>query len=74
MTLIRWMPMRTGQRTGCVAATTFDRLFDRADHRLAAAPGDLAPLFAPPVDIEETAEEFVLRARSAGRDRRRTSR
>jgi HSP20 family protein len=35
----------------------FDSFFGRAPHRF-----DLPTLFSPPVDVEETPEEFILRA------------
>jgi len=55
MALIRWMPPRS-----ISLRDSFDKLFDEM---LTGSPwaGDLAPLFAPPADIHETADEFVVK-------------
>ncbi len=57
MTLVRWSPARE--------LTTFQNDVDRlleGFFRRGALRGDLSPIFAPPVDVEETADEFVMRA------------
>jgi HSP20 family protein len=59
MTLIRWTPARS---TGLLdLRTEMDKLFDSflSTRSLPAQDADIA---SPPVDIEETAEAFVLRA------------
>ena len=59
MALIRWMPSRTGHELVSLR-DTFDKLFDEM---VTGSPwaGDLAPLFAPPADIHETPDEFVIK-------------
>ena len=59
MALIRWMPARTGRELVSFR-DSFDKLFDEM---VTSSPwaGDLAPLFAPPADIHETADEFVVK-------------
>jgi HSP20 family protein len=60
MTLMRWSPLSLGRdRVG--VHDDVDRLFDSFFSR-AAVRGDLQAIFTPTVDIEETADEFVLRA------------
>ena len=59
MRLTRWTPTRSGREL----ATVHDE-FNRLLEDLFVAPtysNDLAPLFAPPADIRETPEEFVLK-------------
>jgi HSP20 family protein len=58
MTLIRWSPNVGRELTPF--RDEFDRLFDNFLTR-SSLRGDVAT-FAPPVDIEETPEEFVVRA------------
>ena len=58
MRLTRWTPNRSGREL----VTVHDE-FNRMLEDLFGAPtysNDLAPLFAPPADIHETPEEFVL--------------
>jgi len=59
MALIRWMPARSGRELVSLR-DSFDKLFDDI---VTGSPwaGDLAPLFAPPADIHETADEFVVK-------------
>ena len=61
MTLMRWSPAPLGTLRDLPSIQDeVNRLFDsffRSPLR-----GDLAPVFTPAVDIEETADEFVVRA------------
>ncbi|MGH7743087.1 MAG: Hsp20/alpha crystallin family protein [Candidatus Eiseniibacteriota bacterium] len=59
MTLVRWMPSRSGRELVSLR-DSFDKIFGEM---LTGSPwaGDLAPLFAPPADIHETADEFVVK-------------
>jgi HSP20 family protein len=59
MKLVRWTPSRTG-REWFAMQEQLNRIFDDMLARPAFSD-DLAPLFAPPADIHETAEEFVVR-------------
>jgi HSP20 family protein len=59
MRLMRWTPA-TPARELTMLHDEFDRFFDGLFPR-SAANGDVAPLFAPPVDIHETADEFQVR-------------
>jgi HSP20 family protein len=58
MTLIRWNP-RAGRELARFH-NEFDRMFDDLVGR--AWQGDLPATFLPPIDLEENAEGFVLRA------------
>jgi HSP20 family protein len=62
MSMIRWNPLFSG---GSRDLTSFqdevNRLFDHFMSR-SALRGDVAPTFTPAVDVEESAEEFVVRA------------
>ena len=60
MTLIRWNPRSTGREL-----TRFHNELDRFFDDLAGRgplSGDLTPSFLPPIDLDETADGFVLRA------------
>jgi HSP20 family protein len=60
MTLIRWNPIASSReltRAHDEIDRLFDRFFDRPGYR-----ADLAPAYAPSVDIEETPEAYVFRA------------
>jgi len=58
MTLIRWNPSLLSSHRGLVRLhDEMDRLFDGFNSR-----SHQSGLFAPPVDIEETSEAFVVRA------------
>src|SRR5262245_30432161 len=62
MAIIRWNPATVSPARGLLGIRDdFDRLFDSF---FTGSPvrGDLAPMFSPAVDIEETAEEFVIKA------------
>ena len=59
MTIIRWNPIATPRDLTRVQ-DEFDRMFDRFFDRGYRA--DLAPAFAPAVDVEETPEGYVFRA------------
>ncbi len=59
MTLIRWSPL-SPQRELSSLRDEFDRVFENALTGRVARPE--ATVFVPSVDIEETSEEFVLRA------------
>jgi HSP20 family protein len=62
MTLIRWSPAPlTALRDITSIQDEVNRLFDGFFTR-GAMRGDLASVFTPAVDIEETPEEFVVRA------------
>ena len=61
MTLVRWnsgamAPWRDLNNMQDEVNRLFDQVFTRGSQR-----GDVSSVFAPPVDIEETAEEFVVR-------------
>ena len=58
MKLIRWTPARSG-RDLLAVQEQLNRMFEDVFSRPAFAD-DLAPLFAPPADIHETADEFVV--------------
>ncbi len=62
MSLIRWSPQREIAGVQDPMDRLFDQFFDRIPYRT-----DLAT-FAPPVDVEENAEEFVVRADLPGLD------
>ena len=62
MTITRWSPVTLSPvrdlfPTQDELSRLFDGFFTRTPLR-----GDLAPMFTPAVDIEETAEEFVFKA------------
>ncbi len=62
MTLVRWNPSPFASTRDLPSIQEevnrlFDSFFTRSHLR-----GDLNPVFSPSVDIEETAEEFVLKA------------
>src|SRR5436190_17283246 len=59
MRLTRWVPSRTGREVATVH-DEFGRLLDDF-FGASSLSKDLAPMFAPPADIHETAEEFVLK-------------
>ncbi len=59
MTLIRWSPIATPRDLARVH-DEFDRMFERVFDR--GLRNDLAPAFAPAVDVEETPEGYVFRA------------
>ena len=62
MAITRWSPVTLSPARSLLGIRDeFDRLFDNF---FTATPlrGDLAPMFTPAVDIEETAEEFVIKA------------
>lgn len=62
MTLVRWTPDPFApSRDLPTIQEEVNRLFDGFFTR-GTLRGDLNPVFAPSVDIEETAEEFILRA------------
>lgn len=58
MTLIRWTPR--ADRELARFHNQFDRMFD--DLIGNSWQGDRSPAFVPPIDLEENAEGFVLRA------------
>jgi len=60
MTLIRWNPRSTGRELTRFH-TELDRFFDDLVGRGSLAT-DIASSFIPPIDLEETADGFVLRA------------
>ena len=60
MTLIRWNPISSPRELNRVQ-DEMDRMFERFFDR-GAPRTDLAPVFAPAVDIEETPESYVFRA------------
>jgi HSP20 family protein len=62
MSIIRWSPQRDLVGAHDSMDRLLDQFFDRIPYRT-----DLAT-FAPPVDIEENAEEFVVRADLPGLD------
>jgi HSP20 family protein len=59
MTITRWRPATFSPARSL--RVDLDRMFDSL---FTGSPvnGDLAPLYAPAVDIEETSEEFVIKA------------
>ena len=59
MAITRWNPI-TLVPTRDLFGAQLDRLFD-SFFTPASLRGDLAPAFAPAVDIEETADEFVFK-------------
>lgn len=59
MTLIRWNPIPRGTGRELMSfQDEMNRLFDLVGR----GAGEVAPVFGPAVDVEETAEEFVVRA------------
>jgi HSP20 family protein len=60
MTITRWSPLTLSPARRLLGAD-LDRLFDGLFTQTPSR-GDLAPVFAPAVDIEETADEFVFKA------------
>ena len=58
MTITRWSPLTLSPARDLFGAD-LDHLFDGF---LTRTRGDLAPEFAPAVDIEETTDEFVFKA------------
>ena len=60
MAITRWSPVTLLPARDLFAAD-IDRLFDGFFTR-SPLRGDLAPMFTPAVDIEETADEFVFKA------------
>ena len=70
MTLIRWSPAPVAARRDITGIQDeVDRLFDGLFSH-GAMRGDLASVFTPAVDIEETPEEFVVRADLPGVDQK----
>jgi HSP20 family protein len=61
MTLIRWNPTRGGRDLATIQ-DEMNRLFDGIFTSPATFRGDVQTPFAPPVDIEERADEFIVRA------------
>jgi HSP20 family protein len=62
MPIIRWNPSSVSPaRDPFAVRDEFDRLFENFFSR-ATLRNDVAPLFTPAIDIEETAEEFLVRA------------
>jgi HSP20 family protein len=61
MTLIRWSPALTPARDMVRIQDEVNRLFDGFFGR-AGLRADIEPVFSPAIDIEETPEEFVVRA------------
>jgi HSP20 family protein len=62
MAIIRWSPVALApERDLFGVGDEFSRLFDNFFTR-SPLRGDLAPVFTPAVDIEETADEFVIKA------------
>jgi len=61
MTLIRWSPALGSSRELAGIQDEVNRLFDSFFTR-GSLRGDVAPIFSPAVDIEETAEAFLIRA------------
>src|SRR5215470_8176769 len=61
MTLIRWSPALGSSRELAGIQDEVNRLFDSFFTR-GSLRGDVAPIFSPAVDIEETAEAFLVRA------------
>ena len=61
MAFIRWSPSLTSSRNLVGVQTGVDRLLDDFLRRVPLR-GDAPSVLAPPVDIEERAEEFVVRA------------
>ena len=59
MRLTRWVPTRSGREIGNIH-DEFDRMLQDF-FGPATLSNDLAPMFAPPADIHETPEEFVLK-------------
>ncbi len=59
MRLTRWTPARSG-RDLMTVQDELNRLFEDVFARSPFA-NDLAPLFAPPADIHETPEDFVVK-------------
>src|SRR5580765_4677877 len=60
MTITRWSPLTLSPARG-LSGADLDQLFDGLFTQTPAR-GDVAPVFAPAVDIEETADEFVFKA------------
>ena len=62
MTLIRWNPLIPSSPRGLFhAPEDLNRLFDRHFVR-GLTPSEAAASFVPPVDVEETADAYVLKA------------
>ncbi len=62
MTLMRWSPMvLSPSRERTSMQDEVNRLFESVFGR-SEIHGDVAPLFTPAVDVQETAEAFVVRA------------
>jgi HSP20 family protein len=59
MRLTRWVPTRTGREMVNIH-NEFDRVLEDF-FGPSSLSKDLAPMFAPPADIHETPEEFVLK-------------
>ena len=59
MRLTRWAPARTGRELATIH-DEFDRMLEDF-FGSSSVSKDLAPMFAPPADIHETPEEFVLK-------------
>ena len=69
MTLVRWNPgAMTPLRDLNSIQDEVNRLFENFFTR--PLRGDLSAVYAPPVDIEETAEEFVVRVDLPGIDQK----
>jgi HSP20 family protein len=60
MAITRWNPITLVPARDLFGTRELDRLFDSFFSR-SPLRGDLAPAFAPAVDIEETADEFVFK-------------
>ena len=62
MKITRWSPVPVAPVRDLFSIhDEFNRLFDNF-FAPASVRGDLAPMFTPAVDIEETADEFVIKA------------
>jgi len=60
MAITRWSPLTLSPARN-LFGTEIDRLFD-SFFTHSPLRGDLAPMYTPAVDIEETADEFVFKA------------
>lgn len=61
MALVRWSPTSVGPRDLFRFNDDFDRMIDNMFGRTALR-GDMLSTYTPPVDIEESTDEFVVRA------------
>ena len=60
MAITRWSPATLYPVRNLLGIDELDRLFDNLFTR-GSLQGDLAPAFTPAVDVEETADEFVIK-------------